>query len=76
MKITPFSPNHTIVTLSSGIELFISYKTCVGGFIPGKGYVRTDTKWSNTTSRHLNKYLGGEAVMIAQADLDAMYAAA
>lgn len=56
MKIQSLAPNQTQVCLSNGTIVFVSYSTCVGCFIPGKGCFKTTQFWSNITSRHLNKW--------------------
>ena len=38
-----------------------SYKTTVAGY-DDQGAFRTSTKYSVTTSKHINKYLGGKDV--------------
>lgn len=51
--------NATVVQLSEGREILLSYGTPVAAFIPGEGYIATDRKYSVTTSRHVNQYLNG-----------------
>ena len=58
MKLTPIAKNQNIVTYSDGTEVFFSYETPVAGYHPDLGYVRTQTWYSSTTTRHINKYLG------------------
>ena len=57
MKLTPIAANQTSVTFNDGTEVFFSYATPVAAYLPEKGYVKTDTFYSVTTSRHINKYL-------------------
>ena len=57
MQLTPIAANQTSVTFNDGTEVFFSYKTPVAAYLPDKGYVKTDTFYSVTTSRHINKYL-------------------
>lgn len=62
--------------------LLVSYNTPVAAFIIGEGWVRTDRKWSQTTSRHITKWLrhygktgilaGREVKTVPQDRLDAM----
>lgn len=59
MKLTPLASNQTQLELSNGTVIFFSYKTPVAAFVPGTGYVRTNHKWSVTTSKHINKWLRG-----------------
>lgn len=53
--------NCTVVSLTDGREVLVSYQTPVAAFIPGRGYVASETKWSQTTSRHVNDYAPGAA---------------
>lgn len=59
MKVRILGPNQTELTYSDGTQVFFSYETPVAVFIPGYGYKQTATKWSRTTSRHVNKWLDG-----------------
>jgi len=51
----------TELTLKNGTSILFSYKTPVAGR-DDKGSFRTDKKFSVTTSKHINKYLGGKDV--------------
>ena len=57
MKLTPIAANQTEVSYNDGTQVFFSYRTPVAADLPEKGYVRTATYWSKTTSRHINKWL-------------------
>ena len=57
MQLTPIAANQTSVSFNDGTEVFFSYKTPVAAYLQDKGYVKTDTFYSVTTSRHINKYL-------------------
>ena len=71
MRLTPIATNQTEVEFDSGVQVFFSYKTPVAAYIPTKGYVRTSTKWSSTTTKHINKWLDGvNATEVDQAILD------
>ena len=59
MKLNPIASNQNEVTFNDGTVIFFSYKTPVAAFIPGTGYVRSSTKWSRTTTKHINKWLNG-----------------
>lgn len=50
----------SIVTLDDGRIVCLSYSTPVAAHIPGVGYVRTDRKYSVTSSRHANQFCQGE----------------
>ena len=44
--------------LVNGYTILFSYETPVAALTP-QGYVRTSHKWSQTTTRHINKWLDG-----------------
>ena len=70
MQLTPIATNMTEIETSEARILF-SYRTPVAAYVFGRGYVRTETKWSVTTSRHINKWLdGGTAKEVSQTYLD------
>jgi len=60
MKLRQIKSNVTELTLDN-ITIMFSYETPVAGY-DDKGAFRTDTKYSVTTSRHINQYLGGKDV--------------
>ena len=57
MKLNQIAANRTVVTFPNYTEVFFSYNTPVAGYHPDLGYVRTKQYYSQTTSRHINKYL-------------------
>jgi len=57
MKLTPIAANRNIISYNNGNEVFFSYSTPVAGYSTELGYIRTKTYYSQTTSRHINKYL-------------------
>ena len=57
MKLIPFGSNQNLVIINDDTEIFYSYKTAVAGKIKGK-YYRTNRWYSQTTTRHINNYLG------------------
>ena len=59
MKLTPIAANQTEVSYNNGTQVFFSYRTPVAAYLPSQGDIRTAKKWSVTTSRHINKWLGG-----------------
>lgn len=63
MKILKYGNNETLITMPDDRELFFSYETLVAGFVPGIGHVRTSTRYSKTTTKHINKYLAGLVYM-------------
>ena len=75
MKLTPIAANRTQLNLNDGTEIFFSYKTPVAAKLPNYDYIRTSTKWSQTTSRHINKWLEGViATEVSQDILDNLVA--
>ncbi len=60
MKLRQIKSNVTELTLDN-ITIMFSYETPVAGY-DDKGAFRTDTKYSVTTSRQINQYLGGKDV--------------
>jgi hypothetical protein len=57
MKVTPIASNQTQVTLADGTEVLFSYQTPVAARVPGKGWIRSATKYSSTTTKHVNRWL-------------------
>jgi hypothetical protein len=70
MKLIRAGDNETVLRFSSGLEILFSYSTPVAAFVPGEGYVRTTTKWSATTSRHINRYVGAHYTEAEQSYFD------
>ena len=59
MKIKQLAPNQTEVYTADARAL-VSYEIPVAAYVYGKGYVRTSEFYSSTTSKHINRYVGGE----------------
>lgn len=57
MHIQSLAANQTVLTLSSGCQVFFSYETPVAAVFDGVSY-KTDRKYSATTTRHINAWLG------------------
>ena len=58
MQLKPIASNMTQLDLPNGYQVLFSYQTPVA-CLSDNGYYRTATKWSVTTSRHINKWLDG-----------------
>ena len=56
--------NQTIVKLSDGREVCLSYGVPVAAFVPGRGYIKTARKYSVTSSRHANSFAGDRAEVL------------
>ena len=75
MKIKSLGANRTELTLPSGTVVFFSYQTPVAAQLADGGFVRTDRRYSVTTSKHINQWLqGSSAREIPQAEIDALVA--
>ena len=73
MQLTPIAANQTQLNLNAGTEVFFSYRTPVAAKLPNYDYIRTATKWSTTTTRHINKWLEGvTAQTVDQSILDSL----
>ena len=63
MKLQTLGSNITLLTDSEGQEFLFSYETLVAGYIPEdidetcNGYWFVSEKYSQTTTRHIKKYL-------------------
>ncbi len=55
MKLKPIQSNMTELTLNDGIQVLFSYQTPVACITDGEFFFTTH-KWSNTTTRHINKW--------------------
>ena len=58
MQLRQIASNMTQVDLNNGYQDLFSYQTPVA-CLSDNGYYRTATKWSSTTTRHINKWLDG-----------------
>ena len=72
MKLITHSANCNEVVTNSGTRILFSYSTPVAAFVADR-YIRTATKYSVTTSRHINAWLNGaDADLVDQSILDAL----
>jgi len=60
MKLIQISSNMTELEVN-GVSILFSYSTPVAGY-DKEGAFRTSTHYSTTTTRHINKYLGGKEI--------------
>ena len=75
MQLKRLGSNQTEISLNNGTKVFFSYDTPVAAQLPDYEYVRTSTKWSVTTSKHINKWLEGvNATEVSQDILDNLVA--
>jgi hypothetical protein len=54
VKLNSIGKNQTEIEGKDGRTVLYSYNTPVAVFVPGVGALVTDTKWSVTTSKHVN----------------------
>jgi hypothetical protein len=58
MKVRNVGSNMTEL-MTDGCTVLFSYETPVAAYTPTQGYVRTAKWYSQTTTRHINKWLDG-----------------
>ena len=58
MKLEKIGVSKTLLTLSSGSEVFYSYNTPVAAQVAGDFY-KTKEYYSKTTCKHISQYLNG-----------------
>ena len=57
MILRQLGSNQTEISFNNGTSIFFSYETPVAGHDLVKGYFKTGTYYSRTTSKHINNYL-------------------
>ena len=74
MRLKQLGSNTTQVTydLHSGpMDILFSYQTPVAAWLPNRGYIRSQKKFSPTTTKHINQWLNGaEAYEVPQSDIE------
>ena len=68
MKVKPLGANQTLVTFPNEDEVFYSYETPVAGFSIKEGYWKHQTKFSRTTTKHINSWLNGKDAILKSSD--------
>jgi len=68
MKLRHIAPDQTEITTARGDIVLFSYSTPVAAFVAGGGYIRTEEKYSATTTDHINKWLGDRFAKIVPQD--------
>ena len=78
MRLRQLGSNTTQITydLHTGkMDILFSYETPVAAWIPNRGYIRTQKKFSVTTTKHINQWLqGAEAQEVPQSQLEELIA--
>ena len=68
------STYQSLINLDDGRIVCLSYGVPVAAFVPGRGYVRTATRYSVTSSRHANMFAGRESPQVTAEEFRAMVA--
>ena len=68
MKLNPIASNMTEL-VTTNVRILFSYKTPVAAYHSGQ-YYKTSKHWSNTTSKHINKWLPCAAIELPQEFFD------
>jgi hypothetical protein len=75
MKLKPLGSNRNELTLNDGTVILFSYQTPVAACLATGGFIRTQRKWSRTTSKHISQWLqGATARPVEQSELDRLAA--
>ena len=74
MKVQSLGANKTQVDLADGTSVFFSYKTPVAALVPGRGWIRSSTRYSVTTTKHINQWIEAPATEVDQWDIDQLVA--
>lgn len=77
MKIRPAGSNMTEVEID-GVTVLVSYSTPVAAFVPGQGVLRTEKFFSQTTSKHINRWIRenfptATQTNVAQTDIEQIF---
>jgi hypothetical protein len=71
-SINRINDNATVIHFADGVSVLWSYKTPVAAFIPGRGYIKTDRRFSVTTSRHINAWVWKTCDTVPHAEIEAI----
>lgn len=74
LKVKPIGSNQTELTVGDTLILF-SYKTPVAAWVPGRGWLRSEEKYSKTTTKHVNGWLGAAGTVVPQSEIDSLLVA-
>ena len=58
MRLKQLGPNQAELITNHEYRILYSYETPVAGYSPLIGWFKVNKKYSVTTTRHINKYLG------------------
>jgi hypothetical protein len=73
MKLNILGANKTEITTSAGVVVFFSYNTPVAAQTAEGALLKSEQKYSVTTSKHVTQWLEGrEALLVSQETIDLM----
>jgi len=71
MKVKSIGSNQTEIHFICGTIVLVSYETPVAALLSSGRYIKTSTKYSRTTSKHINQWLSGTyAEEVSQEELN------
>jgi hypothetical protein len=71
MKLQPIGSNQNVLTLDDGTRVLFSYETPVAFERMGR-FSRTSRKYSVTTSKHINAWVGSNCSTVPQDEINAI----
>lgn len=70
MKLIKIGSNVTEMETKDGLVILFSYETPVAARFPNGRCVRTSKKWSQTTTKHINKWLPSNSLCLPVEELE------
>ena len=70
MKVTRVGKQNAHILEGNGFRVLQSYRTIVALQAPSGKYYKTDRFWSVTTSKHINKFVSANPILVSQDLLD------
>jgi hypothetical protein len=70
MKVTRIGKQNAHILEGNGYRVLQSYNTIVALQAPSGKYYKTDRYWSVTTSKHINKFVSANPILVSQDLLD------
>ncbi len=70
MKVTRIGKQNAHILEGNGFRVLQSYNTIVALQAPSGKYYKTDRYWSVTTSKHINKFVSANPILVSQDLLD------
>ena len=70
MKVSRIGKQNAYILEGNGFRVLQSYQTIVALQAPSGKYYKTDKFWSTTTSKHINKFVSANPILVSQDLLD------